>query len=108
MPDAGMFYRHLGELIQRARKERKMSQDGLASAIHLKRTSISNIEKGRQKLLVHTLVEIADILNVDLAALLPAPRAPANIREDELQKYSEPERAWIQAGIRRSDQGETL
>ena len=109
MAESGDFYPRLGDMIQRARKQRKMSQDGLASAIRLKRTSISNIEKGRQKLLVHTLVEIADVLNVDAAALLP-PRTPAvaQIPSEELEKYSDSERAFIEAGIRGSKEGEKV
>lgn len=48
-----------------------MTQEALASKISLSRTSVINIEKGRQQLLVHTLVDIARALHVTPADLIP-------------------------------------
>ncbi len=47
-----------------------MTQSELATAVGLTRTSITNIEKGRQKLLVHTLLDIALSLDVECARLI--------------------------------------
>jgi len=43
-----------------ARRGKSLSQDALASAVGLTRSSISNIEKGRQKPLLHTLIDISE------------------------------------------------
>jgi DNA-binding XRE family transcriptional regulator len=55
-------------------KPRPLTQEELAHRVHLKRTSITNIEKGRQKLLVHTLFDIAAALDVPIADLIPTPK----------------------------------
>ena len=47
MKDHEVFYRKVGERLRGKRKARGLSQEGLATAIGLKRPSISNIEKGR-------------------------------------------------------------
>jgi transcriptional regulator with XRE-family HTH domain len=100
--DPSLFYEQVGQSIQRVRKKRRLSQQALASAVHLKRSSISNIEQGRQQLMLHTLVAIADALSVELVALVPARNAAqAKLPESELRKYTQPERAFIEAGIRR-------
>lgn len=62
----------LGERI-RTRRESKMTQAELAERIGLSRTSVTNIERGRQRLLVDQLVEIAKTLSVSPAELLPPP-----------------------------------
>lgn len=64
-------YQEIGNRIARARKKTKLSQHDLATRIGLKRTSVTNIEKGRQKVMVHTLIEVAKHLNVSPAELLP-------------------------------------
>lgn len=48
-----------------------MTQERLARAVNLSRVSISNIEKGRQNFLVHTLWEIARTLGTHPSELLP-------------------------------------
>jgi transcriptional regulator with XRE-family HTH domain len=65
------IYQELGNRISRARKKTKLSQHDLALRVGLKRTSITNIEKGRQKVMVHTLLDVAKHLNVDALELLP-------------------------------------
>lgn len=70
------FYEAIGNRIQKARHG-KMTQESLASAIALTRTSIVNIERGRQQLLVHTLVDIARALQVPIADLIPPPPGPS-------------------------------
>lgn len=64
-------YAHVGREIAKCRADAGLSQAALATAIGLTRTSISNIEKGRQKMLVHTLLDIAAALSVPVASLLP-------------------------------------
>jgi transcriptional regulator with XRE-family HTH domain len=71
-PSAGEFYVELGSRIARARKSHNLTQGELADLVQLTRTSITNIEKGRQKVLAHTVATLAAALSMDVAALMPA------------------------------------
>jgi DNA-binding XRE family transcriptional regulator len=64
------FYAEVGHLIAKARVGR-LTQQALANKALLTRTSIINIEKGRQQILLHTLVDIARALSIAPADLLP-------------------------------------
>ncbi|MGO9318651.1 MAG: helix-turn-helix domain-containing protein [Terracidiphilus sp.] len=68
-----MFYSTFGAMLAEARKKRRISQEALAEGLGLTRTSITNIEKGRQPLQLHSLYLIAKLLNVDVKDLLPSP-----------------------------------
>jgi transcriptional regulator with XRE-family HTH domain len=99
MQDQGAFYSQVGEKI-RERRGKNLSQEALAMAVGLTRSSISNIEKGRQKLLLHTLIDIANALNVEAAALLPSRAAEVRIEDvGQLARLPENERAFIQSAI---------
>ncbi len=54
-----------------ARERAGLTQDALAARVSLSRTSVTNIEKGRQKVLLHTFWGLADALGVAPAVLLP-------------------------------------
>lgn len=71
-PNSLQVYQAVGERIRAERKKLKITQDELASQVGLTRTSITNLEKGKQKLLLHTLVQIADYLGTSPARLLPS------------------------------------
>jgi len=71
----GAFYRGLGQRLRAARNAARMSQERLAQSVGLSRPSIVNIEKGRQPVYVHSLVEMARILGTTLDAIVP-PVAP--------------------------------
>lgn len=70
---ADLFNEELGRRI-RAARHGKLTQAVLGEQIGLSRTAITNIECGRQRLLVDQLVDIADALGVAAAELLPASR----------------------------------
>lgn len=65
------LYKFIGEQIRKARGQ--MSQQALAEALTppLTRASISNIEHGRQNVYLHTLYDIARVLDLDVVKLLP-------------------------------------
>jgi transcriptional regulator with XRE-family HTH domain len=65
------FYASLGQRIAKVRKSRKTTQEELAKQLSLTRTSIINIEKGRQQVFVHTLTDLARVLGVSPSQLLP-------------------------------------
>src|SRR5271169_4349163 len=69
------FYQQLGAQIRKFRKHQKLSQDVLAKLVGLARTSLTNIERGRQHPPLHTLSEIVAHLKVDISDLLPSPEA---------------------------------
>lgn len=66
-----IIYASLGGNIRRERAKREMRQAELAELVGLSRTSITNVELGRQGLAVHQLFEFADALGVGAAELLP-------------------------------------
>jgi DNA-binding XRE family transcriptional regulator len=64
-----MFYKWLGELLRKARNDNDFTQEKLAKHLNLSRVSIANIEKGKQKVQIHTLIEIAFYLKMSFADL---------------------------------------
>lgn len=83
-----------------------MTQEGLASLVSLTRTSVTNIEKGRQKILLHTIVDIAKALRVSPADLLPeATSASENELDDLLKGRPRKERDWIKSTVTAARKG---
>jgi transcriptional regulator with XRE-family HTH domain len=79
-----------------AREEAGLKQVDLADRIGLKRTSVTNIEAGRQQIQLHTLWQIADALGVTVGALLPSPEAVAAPDiERRLKGYQPAEQEWV-------------
>lgn len=99
------FYAELGRRIREERDRMGLTQETLASRVSLTRTSVTNIEKGRQKLLVHTLMDIAAALEVSPGSLLPRSSAKPNQNYsssdlDGLIKDRSPaEQDWIKAAM---------
>ena len=73
-----LFYQQLGANIRKFREKKKISQEALANLIGLTRTSLTNIEKGRQHPPLHKLCEIIEHLQIDISDVLPL---PATIKE---------------------------
>lgn len=73
--DVGRLYREIGRNIQVARVGHvpKLSQRELAGKIGLSRASVVNIEKGRHRVQIHVLYDLARALDAQLAELLPQP-----------------------------------
>lgn len=65
------LYKRIGGSIASARKKRGYSQEKLAAELRLTRTSITNIEQGRQHVQIHTLYVISASLDVPITELLP-------------------------------------
>lgn len=70
--DEDDFYLMLGEKIRTFRKKKSLTQDNLADQCNLKRTSISNIEKGKQKPPLFGIVAICNALEIELSDLVPS------------------------------------
>lgn len=65
------LYQMFGSRVRALRERKNVTQEELGRRIDLSRTSIVNIEKGRQRVLLHQVVEIADALDAKPAELLP-------------------------------------
>lgn len=101
--------KRFGKLLATRRAESRMSQEAFAKAVGLSRTSITNIERGRQPITLHTLYSMADILGVEPADLLPPaskitvalaltgePESKLTAQEkEELEKLSAKESNWL-------------
>lgn len=66
------LYVALGENIRSRRLLAELTQAKLAEQVGLERTSITNIEKGTQKVPLHVLLRICEALDVNVASLLEA------------------------------------
>src|ERR1700749_654544 len=91
----GPYYVELGRRIRAARLEAEMTQHDLANLVGLTRTSITNIEKGRQPIPIHILAEIAGHVKAEVLRLLPPNSLLKKNISDRLIKYSDDERRWI-------------
>ncbi len=100
MNNPNSFYKQIGENIRVKRKERGLSQEGLAKAIGLKRPSMSNIEKGRQNILLHTFCDIVETLDTKVDALLPQRARPEPSKMPDLTNYSQRVRNFVEAAIK--------
>ncbi len=65
------LYRIVGSRIRQRREKLKLSQNKIADDVGVQRTSITNIESGRQKPPLHLLYSICLALKIELADVLP-------------------------------------
>lgn len=70
MIEAERFYVELGRSIRERREQLELTQADLAKLLNLSRTSVTNIERGRQRLLIDQFCRVAEILNCSHEALL--------------------------------------
>lgn len=66
-----VLYNLIGEGVKQQRIRVGMTQVQLANAVGVLRTSIANIEAGRQKLPLHLLYKLCMELGVEVADILP-------------------------------------
>ena len=65
-----------GETLRRLRIEKGLTQQQLADRLHVDRTSIASWETGRHSPDIDVLAQLAEILGVDIATLMPASIEP--------------------------------
>ena len=75
------FYERVGAGLRALRKKRKLSQDALANLVGLTRTSLTNIESGRQHPPLHTFCDIVEQLQADFHDVVPR-TAPMSVEID--------------------------
>jgi transcriptional regulator with XRE-family HTH domain len=66
-----LLYQAFGQRIKRLRDADGLSQDALARRVGLRRTSITNIEAGKQHVALHQVYLLAGALDVPPRELLP-------------------------------------
>jgi transcriptional regulator with XRE-family HTH domain len=105
MVSSRTLYEDVGRRIRDVRLERGISQEELAAALSLTRTSVTNIERGRQRILVHTLLQVAEVLGTHVGKLLPSVESITSMEAEEIlpRDLPEHERQWI-AGVAASAQ----
>ena len=103
-PAQQTFYKALGARIREIRAGR-LSQEQLAEAANLSRTSIVNIESGRQKLLVFNLFQISKALDI-LPSELLAPLQPSPSDIPEIDATSDAA-AWVKRSVKKAIQSQS-
>jgi transcriptional regulator with XRE-family HTH domain len=98
MRNQAEYYRQLGRRIQRARLRQGLTQEELAKLIGLSRTSMVNVERGRQKVLAHTLIKLGRVLKVSLEELAQEPSAALKI-DDLLDNLSETAKQFVRSAV---------
>jgi transcriptional regulator with XRE-family HTH domain len=94
--EQGPFYRALGIQIRKARKAKRLTQEGLAEMIGLSRTSVTNVERGRQPIYAHTLALLSSALECPFGSLVPqslllmTDEAP-----QEMENLDPQEKRWV-------------
>lgn len=69
-PGAELYFA-IGSAIRAARVNADLTQQHVAGEVGVLRTSIVNIEQGRQRLPIDLLYDIADVVGVQTVSLLP-------------------------------------
>ena len=98
------LYKLVGRRVREARESRGLSQQRLAEEVDLTRTSITNIESGRQKLLLHTVFLLADALATPVNDLIAPPTTDMLEQSSKLAKAHVPDgvREWVLNGVKTS------
>lgn len=76
------IYRLIGSRIAARRKDLRLKQVEVAEQIGLTRASLANIEKGRQKIMLHQVYKIAEALKTDSILDLVPPRFAASAPDE--------------------------
>jgi transcriptional regulator with XRE-family HTH domain len=71
MVHKSQLYAKIGESIREHRKDAKLKQENLAKMIGLNRSSIAQIESGKQAITIFTLYQLCEALNTRVADILP-------------------------------------
>jgi len=94
LQNKNLLYAEFGSRLAAARKRRRLSQAALGTLTGFSRTSITNIERGRQAVQLHHLYTFASVLGVAIEELYPKqsdiaktfPEPPASPQDKYLQQ----------------------
>lgn len=104
--DESWVNREFGARLRRIRQDAELTQEDLAELASISRTSVVNVEQGRQGVSVHRLYRLAQALNVAPAELLP-PAPSADSPQILLGDTSDRGKHAVQAVLRRAGEDST-
>lgn len=95
--DVNRLYIQLGVRIAQLRKKAGLNQEQLAQILGLSRTSMTNIERGRQRLQIHSLLAIAKALQLPPSGLLDGLSASGEADDlpPEAKALAPEAQAWV-------------
>jgi transcriptional regulator with XRE-family HTH domain len=97
MIDDVKLYKAVGATIKQLRQKQNLNQDEFGKRIGLERTSVTNIEHGRQKVTVETLYRISESFELEsISSLLPS------IKDVLQDKHTVTEQKEITSGASRT------
>ena len=100
----GLFYKALGAKVRHARQLAGVSQAKLADCVGLSRSSVANIETGRQPIYVDALLRIAKLLNTPVSSLIPHSDCDLDAAESEkLKNLPDDQRVFVIRVMRKSN-----
>ena len=109
MPNRELLYQEFGILLATECKRKCLTQAQLAELAHVSRSSIANMEGGREPIQLHLLYSIASILRIDAYSLLPKESAlvpePSITVETKEARYLAEAMNWLKTA--KSSTGET-
>lgn len=79
------IYAAFGRRLREIREENGLPQEELATLSGLTRSSIANIENGKQRVMLHQLIKFAEALRTNVSALMPERSEEAGIQEAKQQ-----------------------
>jgi DNA-binding XRE family transcriptional regulator len=93
----GPFYNEFGKKLAEVRRTANVTQEALAKSVGMSRTSIVNIEKGRQPVHLHLVAKIATSLGTSVSVLIPDVTLLASpTLVPDLKKVSEQNRPFVE------------
>lgn len=107
-----ILYAIIGQRIRINRERFNMTQEEMGEKVGLTRSSIANIELGRQKIQLDTLYQVALTLKLEVYDLLPSVIELENGENDNIQflleqdKFTEEELSWISDVIKKGIKNE--
>ena len=66
------LYKDIGSKIRDTRKAKGFTQQFLADKMNVERTSITNLENGKQRPPLHFIYELCNFLDADICKILPS------------------------------------
>ena len=83
------LYKNIGRKFQEERKRQGKSQSEVAESLKMSRASLSNIEQGRHKITLETLIEYSLLLKISPIIMLPNENGKKPHEDYLVQRYCE-------------------
>jgi len=93
------FYADLGRRVRTRRRELQLSQESLATKLNLKRTSITNLERGHQRISAFTFLKLAKCLGIPLNELVERSQPTSELEALFSSNMPDSIRLWIEGAV---------